>query len=251
MNSAFAAGCLYAGLTAMVLFGRTLRRRLPDHHLNSDSRDGIKLAMGLVATMTALLLGLLVSSAKGTYDTQRAQVIQMAGKATFLGRVLNTYGPDASTARARFREAMDAGIRHIWANPARNLAGTDPDTLTGDAFFDAIHGLSPRDDTQRTLKSQATSLAMELGQLRMLLHAQSMPSIPPPLLITVMIWLGVIFLAFSLLSPPNATTLISLLTAALSVAAAIFLILELDQPLSGSIRISNVPVVHALATLNP
>lgn len=251
MDSAFTAICLYAGLTAMVLLGRMLRQRLPDTHLNSDSRDAIKLAMGLVATMTALLLGLLVSSAKGTYDTQRAQVIQMAGKATFLGRVLSTYGAEASTARLRFREAIEEGVRRIWTKPGHDRLASEGDVFKGDVFFAAIHDLRPTDDTQRALKNQAASLAMDLGQLRMLLHAQSVPSIPQPLLITVMIWLGVTFLAFSLLSPPNATTLTSLLTAALSVAAAIFLILELDQPLSGSIRISSAPITQALANLNP
>jgi hypothetical protein len=92
-----------------------VRRRLPDHHLNPDSRDGIKLAMGLAATMTALLLGLLVSSAKGTYDAQRSRVIQMAAKATFRDRVLSADGPDAPTARRDLREVIEGFIRRIGA----------------------------------------------------------------------------------------------------------------------------------------
>ena len=96
MNTTLTAAILLASLVAVVLLGRSVRRHLPDHHLSADSKDAVKLAMGLVATMTALLLGLLVSSAKGTYDTQRIEVIQMAAKVAFLDRVLAAYGPEAA-----------------------------------------------------------------------------------------------------------------------------------------------------------
>src|SRR6266513_2460152 len=105
MNSALTSFIVLSSLVAMVLIGRSVRRHLPDDHLSGDSRDTVKLAMGLVATMTALLLGLLVSSAKGTYDIQRTEVIQMAAKVAFLDRVLTAYGPEAAEARAEFRDA--------------------------------------------------------------------------------------------------------------------------------------------------
>src|SRR5262249_16416162 len=90
------------------------RRRLPEQHLNADTKDTVKLAMGLVATMSALLLGLLVSSAKGSYDTTRTQVIQMGAKVAFLDRVLELYGPEAADARRQFRDAVDDAVRRIW-----------------------------------------------------------------------------------------------------------------------------------------
>ena len=104
MTSALSCTILLTSLVAMVLLGRSMRRHLPSDHLSADSKDAVKLAMGLVATMTALLLGLLVSSAKGTYDTQRNEVIQMAAKVAFLDRVLTAYGPEAAEARAEFRD---------------------------------------------------------------------------------------------------------------------------------------------------
>src|SRR6266481_6053011 len=102
MNTTVTALIVFGCFIGAVLVGRILRRILPESHLSADSRDVVKLAMGLVATMAALVLGLLVSSAKGSYDTERSEVIQMAAKVTFLDRVLAVYGPDATEARTRF-----------------------------------------------------------------------------------------------------------------------------------------------------
>src|SRR6266576_1667778 len=114
MNTALAAVIVFGWLIGAVLLGRALRRLLPEEHLSGDSKDAVKLAMGLVATMSALVLGLLVSSAKGSYDTERSEVIQMAAKVAFLDRVLAAYGPEAAGIRAQLRETMEEGIRQMW-----------------------------------------------------------------------------------------------------------------------------------------
>ena len=246
MTSALSSTILLISLVAMVLLGRSMRRHLPDDHLSADSKDAVKLAMGLVATMTALLLGLLVSSAKGTYDTQRTEVIQMAAKVAFLDRVLTAYGPNAAEARVELRDAVADAVHRMWPDEAGARAELAPNTTAGEGIYAAIQGLTPRDDMQRDLKAQAATSAADLGQLRMLLLAQAVPSIPKPLLIMVGCWLVIIFLCFSLLAPPNATTTLALTAAAVSVAGAVFLIMELDQPFGGMIRISSEPMLSAL-----
>lgn len=249
MTSATSSAILLTSLIAMVLLGRSMRRHLPSDHLSADSKDAVKLAMGLVATMTALLLGLLVSSAKGTYDTQRTEVIQMAAKVAFLDRVLTAYGPNAVGARAEFRDEVADGFHRIWPDEAGVRAQLAPNATAGARIYAAIQGLTPRDDAQRDLKAQAATAAADLGQLRMLMLAQAVPSIPKPLLIMVGCWLVIIFLCFSLLAPPNATTTLALTAAAVSVAGAVFLIMELDEPFGGTIRISSEPMRNALAHL--
>src|SRR5215472_18205826 len=218
MDTTFAATVISASLLAAVGAGMWIRRLLPEHHLNSDTKDTVKLAMGLVATMSALLLGLLVSSAKGTYDAERAQVIQMAAKVAFLDRVLAAYGPEAADIRRRFIEAVAGVVRQIW--PEGKVARPDlaPNVHEGTAVFSAIQGLSPRDDAQRALKAQATTLAIELAQLRSLLVAQSVPSISKPLLVVVVCWLVAIFISFSVLAPSNGTAATAVLVSAFSVA---------------------------------
>jgi hypothetical protein len=246
MNIAFTATIIFACLFGAVLLGRSLRRLLPEHHLGADTKDTVKLAMGLVATMAALLLGLLVSSAKGSFETVRSGVIQMSAKAEFLDRVLAEYGPEAAEARARYRDLVGDIVHRLWPEEANKPADLTPNAPTAHTVYLAIQHLSPQDDVQRNLKAQATSLAVELGQLRSLLAAESVSSISMPMLTVVIFWLFVIFLSFSLLAPPNATATIALLVSTLSVAGAIFLILELDHPFGGLIRISSQPMLNAL-----
>ena len=251
MNTHLISLILFVSLFAVIFIGRYARRHLPDDHLSADSRDTVKLAMGLVATMTALLLGLLVSSAKETYDTQRSEVIKMASKVVFLNRVLVTYGPDASVAHAEFRNSVVDVVHRMWPEEASKAGQLGLNVPQGDAFYAALQALTPRDDLQRGLKAEASSLVMEIAQLRVLMLAQAEPSIPRPLLIMVACWLLIIFLYFSLLAPPNITTVLSLTAAAISVAGALFLIMELDQPFAGTIRISSAPMVHALKQITP
>src|SRR5262249_40323366 len=149
--------------------GQAAGRRLPQHHLSSDSKDAVKLAMGLVATMTALLLGLLVSSAKGSYDTERTEVLQLAAQIAFLDRALVLYGPETADARARFRNLMTEYVRRMWPERPGVKASLALDEEAGNAVYLALERLEPRDDIQRNLKAQAMRLLVDVGQLRTLL----------------------------------------------------------------------------------
>ena len=216
----------------------------------ADTKETVKLAMGLLATMSALLLGLLVASAKASYDNARNEVIQMAAKVVFLDRVLTGYGPETAEARARLRDTVEQMAHRSMQPPKANTpVNLAPNTQAGNAIYLAIQHLTPNDDMQRSLKAQATTLAVELGQLRTLLVAESISSISKPLLVVVAFWLVVIFLSFSLIAPHNATATFALMISAVSVATAIFLILELDRPFSGLLRIPNEPMLNVLSQL--
>ena len=246
MNPTLTALIVFACLIAAVLLGRTLRGLLPEGHLSTESKDAVKLAMGLVATMSALVLGLLVSSAKGAYDTERSEVIQMASKVAFLDRVLAAYGPETAGVRAQFRDNVEEGIRQIWPGEMRRPARWLPIRKQAMWFTVPFSALSPHNDMQAALKAQAATLAVDVAQIRSLLAAQSVPSISKPMLIILVLWLVIIFLGFSVLAPPNATTLLALTVSALAVSGAIFLILELDEPFGGLIGISSEPMLNAL-----
>lgn len=205
------------------------------------------MAMGLLATMAALLLGLLVASAKSSHDNARSEVIQMAAKVVFLDRVLAGYGTESAEARELLRSAVERLAHHNTQLPnTTGHANLEPDSQTGNALYLAIQQLAPRDEMQRNLKTQAATLALELGQHRTLLIAQSIPSISMPLLVVVVCWLVVIFMGFSVIAPRNATATAALMVSALAAAAAIFLILELDRPFSGLLRLSNEPITNVL-----
>jgi hypothetical protein len=249
VNTTLTALIVFGCLLGAVLIGRTLRGLLPEAHLSTESKDAVKLAMGLVATMSALVLGLLVSSAKGAYDTERSEVILMASKITFLGRVLAAYGPEAAGIRAQCRDAVKEAIQQMWPGQMRRPTDRNPNVQAGNLVYAALQRLSPQNDIQSALKAQATTLAGEVAQTRSLLAAQSVPSVSLAMLIILISWLVVIYLGFSVLAPPNATAILALMISALAVSGAIFLILELDQPFGGVIGISSEPMVNALHQL--
>jgi membrane-bound ClpP family serine protease len=220
---------------------------LPENHLNPETKDAVKVGMGLVATMAALVLGLLVASTKGAYDTQKNEVTQMAAKIVFLDRVLANYGSETAETRDLLRRSVGSAINRMW--PDRKIsqpAQLDPSATSGEAFFNSIQQLSPQNDAQRSLKSQAVQVTTDVGQMRWLLFEQTESSISLPMLIVLIAWLAIIFVSVGLFAPPNATVIVALMLSALSVAGAIFLILELDMPFDGVIQISSAPMRNAL-----
>lgn len=159
MNSCFVGTIVFICVFGAAWLAMRLRAALPEHHRGTDTKDTVKLAMGLVATMSALVLGLLVASAKGSYDTQRTAVIQMAGKAVFLDRVLAHYGPEAAEARATLRQAMEGAMAQIWPDNSRQAAQLAPNVARSEAPLDAIQKLAPQNDPQHALKAQAQAIA--------------------------------------------------------------------------------------------
>ena len=244
------AAILFLFLVGVTLLGARLRRLVPAEHLSADSKDAMKLALGLVATMTAILLGLLVSSAKSSFDTARSEVMQMAAKIALLDRVLMLYGPQTADARHALRDSVAEGVRRTWPADGRRPAQLEPNEEMGDAVYVAISRLAPQDEAQRALKTEATTLMVQLAELRTLVRAQAVSSVSKPLLIALVIWLVVIFLGFSLLAPANATNILALLAGAFSVACAVFIILDLDHPFAGVVRIPSEPMIRTLNHLS-
>ena len=238
----FALACIFGG----AILGMHLRGVLPDYHLSPETKDSVRLGMGLVATMTALLLGLLVASAKGSYDDQRKEVIHLAGRLDFLDRLLGFYGPEAAEAGEVLHSLNGGLIQQLWADKEAQKAKTDQVFSLFQALYESISKLAPENDVQRAAQTEALETTAELSKTRSLLYAMGDTSIATPVLVIVILWLTTIFISFGLFSPMNWTAIVSLFIAALSVSSAIFLIMELDQPFDGVIHISDAPLRHML-----
>jgi hypothetical protein len=240
-------GCvLFSTLAAMMI-----ARRLPEHHLSGESRDVVKLGLGVIGTLTALVLGLLVAATKGTYDAQSGTVKEVAAQFGVLDRVLARYGPDAGEARRRLRALAQAVLDQVWPHAAAatiDFSGGQS-RQAGEAFFEAVDALEPRTDLQRLLKSRAQELTLGLGQLRQRLVVTRERSIPTPLLVVLGVWQSALFAGFGLLAPRNATTIAVLVICMLSVSGALFLILELDRPFEGMVRGSDAPLRSVMSHL--
>jgi hypothetical protein len=243
-----AFGCVFGG----ALLGMLFRRIVPERHLNADSKDVIKLGMGLIATMSALVLALLISSAKASHDTQSNELTQMAADFIQLDRVLAHYGPETKGARALLYATVAQGLGQPQSAKTYHSGILDAQATTAGAnsFFEKIQLLEPRSDYQRSLFAQAMQLCAELSRNRSLLLEQTGGSIPMPFLVVLVFWLAMLFTSFGLFAPSNATVVGVLLVCALSVAGAIFLVLEMDRPFEGLIQISSAPLHNALTHLN-
>jgi hypothetical protein len=239
--------CVFGGTLA----GLYLKSFLPGHHLKDDSKDIVKLGIGVIATMTALVLGLLVSSAKGSFDRTSTELTQIAAKIIELDRVLVHYGPETREVRVALKQSFATVIGFLFSDDKEHIIKLADSERTGhlERAQDMIQALAPKTDTQRELRAQALALAGDLAATRWLLLLQERETISMPLLVVVVSWLSLIFMGFGLFSPRNGTVVIALFLCALSVSGAVFLILEMDRPLEGMVRISDAPMRTALKFL--
>lgn len=244
-----ALACMGAG----IVLGSFLRHRLPDHHLRDDSKDVVQMATGMIATLVALVIGLLVTSATSAFDQANAGITHAGARIILLDRLLGRYGPDAAPIRARLRESVASGIGRIWP--------TDPGSRGGLSAVEGLHGLddvqemirrlAPKDEVGRSIQTQAFDACKDLAESRWLMIEQAQETTPKAFLVMLIFWLAVLFTGLGLLAPGNATTRLCLTICAISMAGAILLILEMNRPMEGMIRASPAPLRKALSEITP
>ena len=249
MNSIVTSSIVFAFVFGSALLGIFLRTVLPEPHLNTASKDLVKLGMGTIALMTGLVLSLLVASAKGTYDTQSRELTEMSAEVVMLDRVLAHYGPEAKEVRDLLRGGVVQMLERTWPEGHSQHSQLDPLMAKGEALYDKIQELSPTNDSQRSLLARALNMGVDLAQKRWLMYEQQELPMSMPLLVVLVFSLAITFISFGLNAPPNATVIATLIVCALSVSGMIFLILEMYRPFEGLIQISSAPLRSALAHL--
>jgi hypothetical protein len=242
-----AFACIFGG----AFLGMLLRKRLPEHHLTGDTKDVVRLGVGLIATIAALVLGLLIASASGSYDNQSGQVRQLTANIILIDRTLALYGTETDALRTLLRRSVNAMADRLWRQGGADAPKAEPFEASDVAvlLYDEILKLSPRTEAQRSLQARAMDAITDVVKARLLLFAKG-NSIPMPFLVVLISWLTIIFVTFSLFAKSNATTITALGIFAFSAAAAIFLILELGQPFAGLMMISDEPLRSALEALD-
>ena len=245
MNSLVVSSIVFVCIFAAALVGMAIRRALPEEHVGPDAKEVVRLATGLIATMAAMVLGLLVSSAKSSYDARKNEVAEMSSEVVNIDRLLGKYGPETEDIRAEFRRTVEFGLYRIWPKEAR-LAELRPGDR-GEILADKLELLTPENDRQAAIKTQAMSLVVALRQTQWLLFLKTeQNAVPHILLVVLVVWFAAIFASFGLFAPANSTVVATLALSALAVSAAIFIMLEMYTPFSGVLRISPNPVLEAL-----
>jgi len=238
-------GCILGG----ALLGIVLRSVLPERYFTNEEKDVLRLGLGLITTLSALVLGLLISTAKSSYDAKRSQLTQIAADVILLDRSLELYGSEAGSSRRALHDQVAALVDQIdslGASTAKLQPSSQADLSD---FYHMVRRLSPRDDGQRSLKAEALRISLEVGQIRASALARESSSIPKPFLVVLVFWLTAVFAGFGLFASRNLVAVGALCVCALAVSTAVFLILDMDQPLAGFMKLSTEPLRNAMAVI--
>ncbi len=239
--------CIFGG----AMLGLYLRKILPGHHLSEESKDTVKTGVAIVATLTALVLGLLISSAKSSLDEMNTTLTESGANIIMLDRVLSYYGPEAKEIRGQLRDVLQSLIQRIWSrDKIKKIDAQFTQRGQGmELVLDKIRLLTPQNESQRLLQAQALQIGNNLLQSRWLVLERAQLTIPTIFLVILLFWLTILFASIGLFSPYNSTVVIVLMVCAISVACAIFLIEDLSRPYQGMMKVSSAPFDKALEHL--
>jgi hypothetical protein len=238
------------------VLGLYLNSRLPEHHLSASSKDAIKVGAGLIATLTALVIGLLVSSAKTSFDSMNDEIKEASAQIIILDHLLVKYGPAADPARDMIKSNLAFVLEKIWPEEMHSAFNRKADMKAFEkapgveAITEKIRELDPQTSKERVIQDGALQICNQMTQGRWLFIEQSKNTLPVPFLAVLIFWLAIFFLSFGLLAPHNSTVIAVIVVCTISVAGAIYLIMEMNSPLSGYIKVSSVPLQNALVHIS-
>jgi hypothetical protein len=239
--------CILAG----ALLGGIVRKFLPKRYLDSETKDVVKLTVGLIATLTALVLGLLIATAKSAYEAKDSQIKQITANVVQLDFALAEFGQDATELRNMLRRAINPMADQIWieSRVAKAPATAFEALAEGKAFYSAMFQLTTRNESQRLLRDRALKLTGDLVQSRLVLFASIGSPIPLLFLIILISWIAILFTGFGVLLRANPVAISAVVLCAVVASGAFYLILDLGQPFSGLMAIPSEPLRNALIPL--
>jgi hypothetical protein len=230
------------------MLGMLVSRILPQNHLTDQTKGVVTVSTGVVGTLTALVLGLLIAGASSSFNTKNQEVILIAADVIRMDRLLRRYGPEAEGLRDLLRRYTAMKIQDLFPEGTTKLPNLENPTTVAllEELQDRLVAFDASNPNQRWLQSQALQLVSAIAGVRWLLVEQNTIGIAVPLLVVVVFWLTLLFLSFGLFAPRNATAILALFLSALAVAGAIEVTQELNAPFRGIIRISSKPMKDAL-----
>lgn len=244
------AGIAFTLILGSTLLGTLLHSKLPEPHLSGDSKEVIKLATALIATMSAVVLALLFASTRSSFEQTSSYVSRMTADITELDQLLSEYGPEALPLRKELRKEIGPLIDSIWREDAIAKGKLLPTLRShSETVLYMLRELKPQNIVQSSLQTRALQVSTDMSQIRLTLFAQPVDSISMPFVDVLIVWLMFIFASFSMSAKPNTTLTSVLCICVLSASGAIYLILELGLPFGGLMQVSNDALRGALSPL--
>src|SRR3954469_13866804 len=227
----------FAAIFGGVLLGLFVRRCLPGHHLSAETQSVITVSVAVIGTLAALVLGLMISAANTSFSKRSDEVRELSLEVIRVDRNLHRYGPEADDARAKMRAWALIKLEQLAPEKGKVPPSPQKGIATLESVQDALLALTPKDERQKYLLSLCLTLSSTLIHERWSLEQHAGHSIPIPFLVLLIFWLAIVFASFGLFAPPNATTMMALFLCSVAVSGGIYLIEELDNPLSGLIKV--------------
>jgi hypothetical protein len=251
-------GSVPIGLIIMaILFGSAMlamfsARYLPGHHLSSETKSVVSVSMAVVGTLSALVVGLLISTASASFSAKTQAVTQISADVISVDRLLRRYGPEAQDARTLLQRYAAAGARDLFPADTSQLPDLEnPATIAQlEQTQDKILALQPANDRQRWLQAQALQLTAAIMAAGWELGQESESRTPFPLMVLVLFWFVIIFASWGLFAPRNMTSIAAIFLCSVGIGSAIRMTTELQTPFHGLVRMSSLPLTQALDTIN-
>lgn len=251
MNALMLAAGVFVVLGIATMIGMALRCRLPSHHLNPESKDVIRLATAVVATLSALALGLLIASAKSDYDAAQSELAGTAARIVLLDRLMAQYGSDTDEARLQLRQLIETRLDQGWSIDSENSSSQSSASASRqiETVQASLRALNPENQIETLIQSRALEVSGQIAEAQWLQAESADEGLPAGFLVVLVYWLALLFGTFGLQAPSNPTVLTIIIVCALSVAGAVFAISDMANPYAGFIRISDTPLEGALARM--
>jgi hypothetical protein len=247
---------LFVGLVVFVVImagafaGLGLSQLLPAHHLSSETQSVVSLSMAVVATVSALVLGLLISNANNSFATYGREVTELSAEMLRLDRLLRHYGPETARARVLLQEYAARKTTELFPDDPANVSLGETATYNLlERVEDEVLALKPANAREQWLVAQALTDAARIGEMRWILRQQVEQEIPGPVIALLVFWLTLLFGSFGLFAPRNVVSAITLTLCALAVAGAVGMMLELEKGFGGLVRVSPEPMRQAVRAL--
>ena len=251
MQNPLIIGCVvFLILLVGALAGWMTRQRLQAHHLTDDTKSLVSVSMAVVATVSALVLGLLISNANSSFSSLGGEVTALSAQILRLDQMLQRYGPETMPARQTLRQYAEHKTADMFPDdPADFHLGNPATYALLQRVEDSMLALKPANPRDKWWLDQAMTLAAKIGDTRWLLTQQLEQGTPKPFLALLVFWLVLLFASFGLFAPRNFISAVTLTLCALAVAGAVGMILELEKGFGGLVHISPEPMRHAVKAL--
>jgi ABC-type multidrug transport system fused ATPase/permease subunit len=249
MHDLLVTAASFLCLVGASLGSLVISQRLPARYRKDDTGNIVRIAANIFVVATSLVLGLLLNSAKNTFEAVDRNVHVLATDIILLDRTLRHYGPEAAAARERLAAYVRRAVDDAWvAGSSPVLDDREAERLL-DAVGDALLRIRPSDPARAELWRDAHASYQNVVKQRWVLIEESDGTIPTPFLVLLVMWLMLIFGSYGYLAPGNAVVVITLVLAALLLSGAVYLILDMDRPFSGTLQISSAPLERAIEQL--